>query len=204
MLGISDLSVGIAELEQKIGVRAEFGGRHPHHGTHNALASLGEGVYLEIIAPDPEAAALDPRLAPIAEFPSLTPYLWIAAVDESPALGDLDTLAATFSARGVRTSGALAGSRLRADGVSLSWQTLWIEEPVHPLLPFFIRWGAGTPHPSTTAPRGARLLSFRLETPDPAPLAELLAKLELKVDVMPGPTTRIVVELEGPRGVVEL
>lgn len=201
MLGVSDLAAGVAELETAVGIRAEFGGRHPHHGTHNALASLGDGVYLELIAPDPAAGAIDSRLAPIAEFPSLTPYLWIAAVPESQDLGEV---AKTFAARGVRTSGPQSGSRVRADGVQLSWQTLWVLEPAHPLVPFFIRWERATPHPSSTAPRGASLRSFQLEAPDPAALRGLMERLDLTVPIVQGPQSRLAVEIEGPRGRLSL
>src|SRR4051812_10884651 len=54
ILGIDDLQKGIAELERATGVRAVFGGAHPGRGTQNALISLGENHYLEILAPNPD------------------------------------------------------------------------------------------------------------------------------------------------------
>ena len=48
-----DLVNAVAEVEERLGVRAQASGQHTGLGTHNALLTLGRQTYLEIIAPDP-------------------------------------------------------------------------------------------------------------------------------------------------------
>src|SRR5215475_8766884 len=163
LLGSSDLQQGIAFVEKHTGVRAQFGGVHPGRGTQNALLSLGERRYLEIIAPDPAQPDVKNPLAP--QLHSLKePRLvgWAAHP------GDIAAFAGKLRAAGVEFHGPIPGSRKRPDGRLLQWQTLGLGDDAEGLLPFFIEWAADSPHPSTDAPKGCTLLSFTAEATDPA------------------------------------
>jgi hypothetical protein len=50
------LEAGVDYINHTLGVRMEPGGVHTSMGTHNALLKLGDGQYLEVIAPDPSAS----------------------------------------------------------------------------------------------------------------------------------------------------
>lgn len=55
-IAAGSLEEGRAVVESALGVRLQPGGQHAHFGTHNLLLGLEDGLYLEVIAIDPEAA----------------------------------------------------------------------------------------------------------------------------------------------------
>lgn len=51
------LEDGVRFVEQTLGVSMQPGGQHPYYGTHNRLLGLADGLYLEVIAIDPDGDA---------------------------------------------------------------------------------------------------------------------------------------------------
>ncbi len=49
-----NLDIAMQEFANLTGCSPTYGGPHVGGGTHNALVSLGESVYLELISPDPK------------------------------------------------------------------------------------------------------------------------------------------------------
>lgn len=189
VLACLDLDEGARWLGERLGAAPEPGGRHEGFGTHNRLLSLGEGVYLELLAADPaQPAPPRPRLFGM-EAPRLRERLahgprllhWVVRAG-SPA-----QLEAT-----VRDPlGATAGRVVSMSRGVLAWRIALRDDGECPPggLPTPIDWGAA-PHPCTLLPdRGVRLAA--LEAGVAAPVAEWLrgrldeARLALRVAEAP-------------------
>ncbi len=195
LLGSNDLQHGIEFVEHHTGVRAAFGGVHPGRGTQNALLSLGERRYLEIIAPDPAQPGVKNPIA--SNLHSLTePRLigWAAHP------GSLSAFADKLRAAGIKFEGPTPGSRKRPDGRLLQWQTLNLADTASGLLPFFIEWSQDSVHPSVDAPKGCALLNFAAESPEPEKLSATLKTLALDLPVKNGEKARLHAVISGPNG----
>jgi hypothetical protein len=173
------------------------GGEHPGRGTRNALVSLGPGLYVEILAP--QASAPDSgRVAELRALTDLTPFGWAVFVP------DVEVARRKLTDAGFGLSAIRPGSRARPDGSLLEWKTFEIEKPPLAGVPFFIRWGDGTTHPSKDAPGGCRLERLRILSSDADGLRRALASLALAdVAVEAGGPGAMDVTLRCPKGTVQ-
>ncbi len=92
------------------------------------------------------------------------------------------------------------GARARRDGVRLTWQTVEVSGVGLEAAPFFIAWGATTPHPSTQSPAGCTLRSVTMTEPDPAPLTRFLTTVGVTTPVHAGAARAMSVVLACPAG----
>jgi hypothetical protein len=194
-----DLDASIAYLETRLGVLAEFGGQHPGLGTRNALLSLGERRYLEIIGPDPlQQDHASPRWFGIDALTKPKLVTWAEAAP------DLEALRKRARRAGISLGDVSGGKRMRPDGQLLSWQ---ITSPftviADGLVPFFIDWGSSA-HPSQHAPTGVTLESLRVKHPKPAKLKRAYNILGVDVTVRRGKTASLTAMLDSPNGLVRL
>lgn len=169
IVGGPTLEVLAAALVDATGVAAAPGGRHPGFGTHNALAGLGGGRYLELLAPDPTQDGGD-FAALVAHLRTPALVTWCARA------GSADEVEARVLATGLRPR-RVAMQRRRADGALLAWELVFADaHPYGGLLPFFIDWG-DTPHPSAALGSPLALTAFELTHPDADGLERLLTRL---------------------------
>jgi hypothetical protein len=190
-----DLGSTIRDLERLLGARASIGGQHLGRGTRNALISIGERAYLEIVGPDPDQAPPNgPRWFDVDTIDQPRLVTWAAHANNLAAL----------AASAVTLGAVTQGSRLRQDGVTLSWQltdpTVMLGDGV---VPFFIDWGM-SPHPSSTATRGPRLIDLRGEHPDGDATRATLAQLDIPLAVTSASRPALVATLQTASGPIEL
>ena len=194
-----DLDRGMREIEDLLGVRATAGGRHPGRGTRNALLALGDGVYLEIIGPDPDQPP--PPSARWFGIDTLTSSRLTAWAAKS---SDVDGLRDRTVRQGIAIGNVQAGSRRQPDGVELSWR---FTDPGHVvddgIVPFFIDWGQ-SPHPSRSAAKGATLVELQAEHPDVREVQRTLETLGIRMPVREAPRAGLVALIDGRHGRVEL
>ena len=195
VIAARDLDAVARALETEHGLVSVAGGRHPNWGTANRIVPLGAS-YLELVA------VVDKATAAASTFGS-----WVAAASAGvlQPLGwavRTDDLDVATSRLGLTIS---PGSRLRADGQTLTWRLAGVERAVdEPALPFFIEWGPSTPLPGLTpvAHRcGDDVRLARLELRgDVNRLATWLGPHQLCIAISPGAPALTRIVLTAPNG----
>lgn len=195
IVGTADLDRGIDQFQQLTGVRPALGGDHPGRGTRNALAALGDGRYLEILAPQSEASASG-DVDDLRKLRTLTPIGW--AVSTS----DPEATVRFIKQAGYAVSDPKPGSRVKPDGTKLEWVTFGLTSSELSEAPFFISWNPKSAHPSTDSPSGCRLAGVTLMMTNHEQARRLLELLALGVEMKRGGSTRLEITLRCPKGPV--
>ena len=190
IIAINNLDQGIRDFATLTGVTPEKGGQHPGRNTQNALVSLGNGQYLEILAP--AASASNPDA--VIPFPKLTLGGWALH-------GTLDAQLASLKAAGFATVGPTPGSRQKPDGAMLEWRTGGAQGAGLSLAPFLIEWSAKTPHPSGTSPSGCSLDNVIVRDADPSNLQKYFSAVGYGGQASKG-NRGMVINLTCPKGKV--
>ncbi len=196
---VSDLDEGIATIEEKTGVRAIIGGVHPGRGTRNALISLGDRHYLEILSTDPaQPDSTNERVDFVKSLAQPQILGWAAGTSDIAAVE-----------KGIREAkiemmGPEAGSRKKPDGTTLKWKSIAVGGHDGTIVPFVIEWGKDTVHPSEDSPQGCTLRELQLEHPNPGDVNPFLEAMGLVIRATKGPKPKITAILDSPKGRVVL
>jgi hypothetical protein len=187
------LAEGAAHVEAALGVELSDVGVHDRMGTHNRLLGLGPGVYLEVIAINPDAAP--PAQARWFDLDNFTgkPRLtnWIVRTDDLAGV-----LEGAPAGMGVPISFA-RGPYLWQMGVPPDGKLPW--EGAAPAL---IEWQSAL-HPAERLPdRGCRLVGLTVEHPEAEAMLAAFPALGAVagVRVAAGPVKRLWAEIDTPDG----
>jgi len=195
---------GVSHVQNCLGLEVPFGTRHNYMGTHNHRLQLGNSVYLEIVALDPEGTEPGrPR--------------WFGLDNQKKVRSDWD--------EGRRLRGWVASTDAIDSVVSTRREIFGHEVPLPPANPTFTFSipedgslpldGAapsfinhrGDPTSRAEIPdMGASLQSLTLEHPDSAAIERLYRELSINrlPMIVQGPKVRYRAQIETPTGSKEL
>ena len=167
MIGVPNLETGMAAFEKATGVKPVRGGVHPGRGTQNALVSLGDGTYLELIAPQAQPDAMTDRVKELRSLTSATLLTW------AERISDVSAARKKLESAGFTLTPPMPGARNTPAGGHLQWTTFEIATPKIDAAPFFINWKTQQ-HPSKTSPSECTMRTFEIADPKAAALNDLL------------------------------
>lgn len=195
---VPDLDEGCEQFAAATGVLPGNGGSHDGFGTRNALASLGDQIYFEVISIDPAQTNFKRRAQQIADLQA--PILQTFGIRGTGLIEYRDTARKL----GLNASDPVHMSRMRDDGVKIEWQSIYIDDPVWGgMLPFLIDW-MGSQHPCETTPQGLEFNSFTALHPRSDDLRALYDALGIRVPVRQAIAPGFLLEMQAQSGTVIL
>lgn len=191
-----DLESGSDYVFQQLGVKPQPGGEHERMGTHNRLLKLGDSLYFEVIAINPQSLPVGrPRWFELDELPAdAKPKLatWIVrtndiqeAVKASPvSLGTIESMS-------------------RAD---LNWFITIPEDgvmPVNGMLPALIQWQTSSHPASRLMDNDCSLIELEIFHPQSSILSDFLKAINFSgaAIIKPSETFKIIAHIQTAKGI---
>lgn len=188
------LEEGVSYVEAVLDVRLSPGGKHVKMGTHNRLLSLGDDVYLEVIAIDPDADQPPHRrwfnLDAFSGPPRLTH--WACRTDDLDAALD--------------SAPTGSGTPVPLKRGELKWQMAVPEFgrlPFDDAMPALLEWYSDVQPPQVLDDVGFRLSHLEVFHPDADELTTsfpAISNLQDLVSIKKGPEKRLVATIATPSG----
>jgi len=199
-----NLSDGVAHVRACLDLDIPFGQRHDYMGTHNHLLQLGDTVYLEVIALDPDAQP--PARA-----------RWFGLDNKKAVMADWEAgrRLRSWVARTDRMDAVLAGrENIFGKKIALPWTNSSFDFaipddgslPLDGALPSIIDRRGKARSMVNMADLGVRLKSFSLQHPDATSLSEYYRTLDIDRPpmIVQGSDLRYRAQIETPAGIREL
>ena len=195
----SDLAEGERTFAERMDCQPDYGGVHPGEATRNALLSLSDSTYVEILGRDP----VQPESNLDQELRALTGsglYHWAAGGFDLVELRQKEITA------GLCSSDLVTGGRKLPNGNWLGWKLFGVRNHgFGALVPFFIDW-MDSEHPARTAPRGGSFVKMDVFSPEPQKLGDIYRILGLDIAVIRAavPALSVTVESRSGRNVLRM
>ncbi len=200
VLTVSDLQNTMNLFQNTYGIQTQHGGQHKEFGTHNALVNLGNGVYLEILAPDPNNEAFAGKRWMGADL-SQNPVVSRWALKSS----DLENDQSILSKFNKKYGDIIEGSRQKTDGNMLRWKMIKpLPSPLVDIVPFMVDWTDSDSHPTDSLPVACQLHSIEFGHPEKEKYQQLFEELNVEHKVEVATDVHIRIRLQTDKGIVEL
>lgn len=189
------LADGVAFVDDELGITAPPGGKHPRMGTHNHLLRLGDDLFLEIVAIDPDA-----------ERPARPRWFDLDSKPERPARFATWVLGTADIERSLANALPECGHATEITRGDLTWLISIAdngEMPMNGAFPTLIQWPTG-PHPASKMPTsGCSLKSLEIGHPDADIIVGFLSEslVDARVSVVQARESFLSAEIRTPQGV---
>ena len=190
---VPDFESALDDLEGKLGVRPQVGGRHLSRGTKNALLNLGNECYLEVLAADPENTTfLGERWMGVDLIKKPTISRW--AIQSANIEHDCQVLKKYHPNLGE----IAAGERKTQEGDILRWKmSLPLALPQIEIVPFLLDWSTSAYHPTKKLEEACKLLEIKFFHPQPEIVNPIFQQLNLPYIVGSSGNAKIEVHIQG-------
>ena len=203
VIGAATLEEGVDFIQRCLGVDIPFGGVHKTMGTHNHLMQLGESVFLEVIAVNPDIAAPEH-----ARWYGLDDPFVRAQLESGPRL--LTWVVNTPDMHSLfKNTGESFGEPTKVSRGKLSWLFGLPADGrllAGGLLPYVIEWHCEEHPAHSMSDTDCALKSIEIEHPNPHWLRSRLQLIDASelVTVNSATSPVLKVSIESPVGLVEL
>ncbi len=197
---VHHLEEGINFFKDQYGMQAVVGGRHLNEGTKNAIISLANQCYIEILAVDEEHTKhTNDRWMGIDLLtnPKLTRW----AIKSTNLEADKQALVHYNDQLGKIESGL----RQRPDLSNLTWQlTKPLSYPEVEVVPFLVDWSGSDSYPTDGLPIQGSLLEVTVGCDNPDKISTCLDALNIEIPIIKSKKSYIKIVIDGPTGKFEL
>lgn len=201
--GVPNLSQAIKEFQEKTGVTPTIGGKHKGLGTHNAIVSLGNLRYIELIALDPDASiknrALPSWCAPLLDITKPEIMTWAIQTD------NMTQLITQLNSFNLQIDPPQLFSREKPDSTTISMELAFKKQPPAPydgIIPFLINWKSI--HPTKTMESRCQIKNWYGTHPKADEINAIFSKVGIVFVVKKAPSVSMHLVLNTPKGIIEI